>query len=104
MQVMLYPKCFAQTILIFNMLRSGNNPAGITCVARPNKADVDIYLNTHGKQGDGPRSAQATNAATTLMPVARSEMGFQRMFLTVPPSDRRLLAYALRHWSCFSVP
>jgi plasmid replication initiation protein len=34
-QVMLCPKCFTPTILIFNMLRSSTNPASITCVALP---------------------------------------------------------------------
>jgi hypothetical protein len=39
-QVMLCPKCLAQTILIFNMLRSSTNPASITCVALPGRDDA----------------------------------------------------------------
>jgi hypothetical protein len=41
-QVMLCPKCFAQTILIFNMLRSSTNPASITCVALPKLLDIQV--------------------------------------------------------------
>jgi hypothetical protein len=34
---MLRPKCCAQTTLIFNMLRSRNNPVSITYVALPDQ-------------------------------------------------------------------